>query len=1271
MGKRVIGATIKLDGEQTFRSAVNNATAAMKTMQSELALVSKSYATNANSMAALTAKHDALANVMSATKSVAAEQAKALEHAQSEYSRIGEELDKYKNALASARTELEKMRASGAGADAIAEQEQKVEALSKTVEKGQKTYDRAYKSVNTWQQKLNETNGSIVDLNAEIEKNDQYLAEAEQSADGAAKSIDKYGNALKNARSAGETLQKVGSGISSVGDTMSKYITLPIVGAATASSKLAMDFETSMAKVSTIAGNVDMDSMADQIRRISSEYGESATDIAEATYQAISAGQDASNAVDFVETSLKLAKSGFTDTSTAVDTLTTVLNAYKMSASDASSISDDLITTQNLGKTTVGELSESLGKIIPTASAANVSFEQLSAAYITLTKNGVRTREATTYLNGMISELSKSGSAASEALKAMTGYDFSELLKQGYSLEDVLDVLGQYAEQNGKKLGDMFGSQEAARSANAMAQGVADFNAGLKALRSNAGQTQTAFDKIMGTKAEQMAEAMQEIKNAGIKIGEDILPEIVPLAKKAADSVDKITKQFDRLPDSVKDTATNVALISAAAGPAMKTIGSTVSTIGTVADGVSKISKAAESGSAIASVASSVGKIGGYAGAVAAVGGAIAIAVDAAVNADEEFVQLQDDAYDAIDKSDRLIQKLQDNIASYQTIEDTATSRTDMAKPYIDVLDNMTDVSSRTRAEQEKYNDAIANLNALMPELNLSMDKSTGLLMINGEKVKNLSEYWNDVSKAAKDAAIQQSMQDTYSGMLATQQEYDENEKKLKALRAQQKEYDDALRQQAEYNMRASQTTLSPVHTVDIVTTTKSLKNQKAIDALEEKQEELNEKYHEGEEAVKKYAHSLDTVTETSEGVTATTDTASESVSVFAQAIHDAGDNLQESLGKSMTLLTDTKSKLEEFQDAAEQSAGSISSVLGNLTLKDKDNKDIPVLDAMNTALDSNADKWQQWADDAKTALDYATSSGDANVLALVQDLSDLGADGADQMHVLAEAIRGDSGELSDILANYGNISQARENWVAEMEKIKESTKETNADIVQDMEDNLKNQIEQLTTYADAMTYLLGEGRDKYKGTASEEAYDTIVSQFAEAGPEAYEQVAAFKETVEQGAADTLLTLEQQQLSAMDSVTEALQGFEDTTAQATQNAADTTAQATQSAADETARVYAEAADSMQAKATETADQNIEEMDRVFNHHKFLIDKQNEANAVALAIDAMRDRTVQTNADGRTKNITIPNVNVYAEKSEDPEKTARKVINQILNQAKGY
>ena len=124
-------------------------------------------------------------------------------------------------------------------------------------------------------------------------------------------------------------------------------------------------------------------------------------------------------------------------------------------------IADDLITTQNLGKTTVNELAESLGTVIPTASALGVSLDQLSSMYVLMTKQGINNANATTYIRAMMNELSDSSKDVSKYLGELTGHTFGELMSQGYTLGDVMKILGDSVDGNSESFKNLFGNVRA------------------------------------------------------------------------------------------------------------------------------------------------------------------------------------------------------------------------------------------------------------------------------------------------------------------------------------------------------------------------------------------------------------------------------------------------------------------------------------------------------------------------------------------------------------------------------------------------------------------------------------------------------------------------------------------------------------------------------------------------------------------------------------------------------------------------------------------
>lgn len=268
--------------------------------------------------------------------------------------------------------------------------------------------------------------------------------------------------------------------------------------------------ETAFSKVQTLLSDgTDMDAYFKTIKQGSMETGVSLSDFSEAVYQAISASVDQADAVQFTTQAIKLSRGGFTDAATAVDILTTAINAYGLEASDATSIADMLITTQNLGKTTVDELAQAMGRVIPTAKAFGVDMVTLNSAYAVMTKNGIATAETTTYLSGMLNELGKSGTTASNVLKEKTGMSFTQLMNSGYSLTDVLTILQNEADRAGIALSDMFGSQEAGKAANVISSNLADMNDIMGQMAESAG----AVEKANATVTDTVEAKWEKLKN--------------------------------------------------------------------------------------------------------------------------------------------------------------------------------------------------------------------------------------------------------------------------------------------------------------------------------------------------------------------------------------------------------------------------------------------------------------------------------------------------------------------------------------------------------------------------------------------------------------------------------------------------------------------------------------------------------------------------------------------------------------------------------------
>lgn len=460
-------------------------------------------------------------------------------------------------------------------------QKQKVAALTKSYQESVEKKGEDAKATENLKVRLNYATAEMNKLQHELNETNERIRVQESR-------WTQLGNKLNEA---GTKMQTVGKKMQDVGKSLSTKVTAPIVGVGTAAAKMSIDFEDSLAKVSTIVDTtqLSMENVKKGVLNLSNETGEGVNDLNESLYQSISAGVESGKSIEFLGSAVKLAKGGFTETSSSVDLLTTILNGYKLKAEETANVSDILINTQNLGKTSVNELSSSMGKVVPIASAANVNLKQLSSAYVLLTQKGIATAEAGTYTRSMLSELSKTGSTADKTLRQISGKSFAELMASGKSVGDVLNMLNEYANKNNLTLKDMFGSVEAGTASMILAgAGGQDFNKVLDTMSNVAGATDTAFNKVNETTGARLKKSFNSLKNAGIQLGDSL----APMIEKVSGAIQILAEKFNNLTPAQADMIVKIGLMVAALGPAISIIGKLISTGGTLFSTLGKVSTA-------------------------------------------------------------------------------------------------------------------------------------------------------------------------------------------------------------------------------------------------------------------------------------------------------------------------------------------------------------------------------------------------------------------------------------------------------------------------------------------------------------------------------------------------------------------------------------------------------------------------------------------------------------------------------------------------------
>lgn len=487
-----------------------------------------------------------------------------------------------------------------------------------------------------------------------------------------------------------------------------------IEDAFSAASENAAEFETNVAMVSTVADMtvLSADQLSAQISGLSTDTARDVNELADATYNAISAGVATEGAVQTVGEASKLATAGFTSSSSALSVLTTALNAYQLEASEVTNISDSLITSQNLGVMTIDQLSSSMGKAISTASAYSIDLYNLESGYISLTKAGVSVEESTTYLSSMFNELGSSSSDVSKILVQETGQSFGQLMESGYTLADVLEILYNNVDQNSEALMNLWGSAEAGKAANAVInQGLDTFNTNLDKLKNSAGTTEKAYATMTNTTEFATQRMENSFDNLAIAIGDDLNPTVSQFKNGIADITDEFTELITKHP------AISALLTGAAVGIGGVTLAITAYTA---------VTKIATVVTAALGTTMSVA-LGPLALVATAIGGVTA-AIIYFNNTEDEMAKAQENLTLSSKETERELNNLKDQYAALEEAGEADTVAAYELKNQIDELSDSFEANKETIADlitqTEELKNALDEIDSKYEETMSGIDDS-------------------------------------------------------------------------------------------------------------------------------------------------------------------------------------------------------------------------------------------------------------------------------------------------------------------------------------------------------------------------------------------------------------------------------------------------------------------------------------------------------------------------------------------------------------------
>lgn len=431
--------------------------------------------------------------------------------------------------------------------------------------------------------------------------------------------------------SATDKTTALSSAMTSVGKTLTKSVTLPLVGIGTAAVATTAKFDSSMSNLQAISGatGTEIDSLRDKAKEMGAKTKFSASEAADAfTYMAM-AGWKTGDMLDGIEGIMNLAAASGEDLASTSDIVTDALTAFGLSASDSGHFADVLAAASNNANTNVSMLGESFKYVAPVAGALGYSVEDVSVALGLMANSGIKASQAGTSLRSSLTRMLK-------PTKTMTSYmqQLGIMTQDGVvtamvntdgsmkPLSETMTILrdkfkGLTKAQQAEYAAAIFGQESMAGMLAIINASDEDFDKLTESINNAGGTAQNMADTQLNNLSGQLTILKSTLESIAISIGEILMPYV----RNFVSGLQSVAEWLNNASDSQKRFAVTVAAIAAAIGPILL-IG------GKIAGVIANFMKL---GSIISGLFAEGGAFAGAGAAIAGLAGPIAIVIAAIV----------------------------------------------------------------------------------------------------------------------------------------------------------------------------------------------------------------------------------------------------------------------------------------------------------------------------------------------------------------------------------------------------------------------------------------------------------------------------------------------------------------------------------------------------------------------------------------------------------------------------------------------------------------
>ena len=385
-----------------------------------------------------------------------------------------------------------------------------------------------------------------------------------------------------SSKSTGDRITSLGSGLKTMGQNMTKYVTTPLTGLGTASVMTAATFEKSMSNVQALSGATgkDLEDLTNIAKEMGAKTQFSASEAADALGFMALAGWDSKQSMSALPGVLDLAAASGMGLADASDMVTDYLSAFGEEADQAGRMSDVLAYAQANSNTTTQALGEAFKNCAVNANSFGLDIEQTTALLGKLGDQGLKGSEAGTALNAVFRDMSSKMKDGAIAI-GDTNVKITDANGNFKSMAEIVAGV-QKATDGLSESEKMVALQSTFTSDSIKAMGIL-MNTGSDSIQnftnelynSNGAASEMAAtmnDNLSG----QITTLKSALEGAAISIGEALLP----MVKDLVAWINNLVTWFNSLSPSMQTSIVMAAGLAAAIGPVLIIIGQMSTGIG-------------------------------------------------------------------------------------------------------------------------------------------------------------------------------------------------------------------------------------------------------------------------------------------------------------------------------------------------------------------------------------------------------------------------------------------------------------------------------------------------------------------------------------------------------------------------------------------------------------------------------------------------------------------------------------------------------------------